>query len=287
MRSATQAFVAWGGYLILAIMTLPVSATERSEGPYSVGPQGEGSIERGDTDPRRIVDVRLPPYTAIGKFKGTMTCTAAIVLDPRIIVTAGHCVTDRNGTIKRSDLSFRLGYQGGTDLGRFEAILWAVGSNQSFKQQSVHEASQDWAILVLDRAPKDVHPFLLSHHSLEALKSLARQILMPSYSYDVGNAEVLSVDSACSVRDLLWEVLVHDCKGRLGSSGAPLLMRDGLRYTVIGIHTGAMFAGDEAGHVAKYIGNRAIGSWMFEARLLALSKRLNAETNSEAGSPAY
>lgn len=285
MRPATRTFVAC--YVILAVMTLPVSAAERSAGIYSVDPRGEAPTEGADADPRRIVNARLPPYTAIGRFKGTMTCTAAIVLDPRIIVTAGHCVTDRNGTIKRSGLSFRLAYQTGTDLGRFEAMLWAVGSTQSFKRQSAHDAARDWAILVLDRAAEAVQPFRLSQRSVATLKSLDGQLFLPSYSNDVGDAEVLSVDPACSIHDLLWEVLIHDCKARPGSSGAPLLLRDGSRHALVGIHTGSMFASDEEGHVAEYVGNRAIGSWAFNETLLALSQLLNGQIDRDAASAVY
>lgn len=288
MIPATRTFAALGGYAILATVTLPITAEQPSGvSPQSVARRNEAPVEVTDVDSRRIVDARVPPYAAIGKFKGTMACTAAIVLHPRIIITAGHCITERDGTTRRSNLSFRLSYQAGTDLGRFEATLWAVGSKQSFKRQSVHDASQDWAILVLDRAPVGVRPFLLSHHSFETLKSLERQFLMPSYSNDVADAEVLSVDPACSIRDLVWDVLVHDCKARFGSSGAPILMRDRLRYAVVGIHTGSMFASDEEGHVAKFVGNRAIGSWMFTEALLALSRRLNDDAVHDVGSTAY
>src|SRR6266849_925788 len=165
----------------------------------------EAPVEVTEVDHRRIVNARLSPYSAIGRFKGTMTCTAAIVLNPRIIITAGHCLTERDGTTRRSNLSFQLGYQTGTDLGRFQATVWAVGSRQSFTHESVQQASRDWAILVLDRAPTGVHPLLLNYHSLKALKLLERQILLPAYSNDIINAEVLSVDPACTVRDLFWD----------------------------------------------------------------------------------
>jgi len=226
-------------------------------------------------DHRRIVDARLSPYSAIGKFKGTMTCTAAIVLNPRIIITAGHCVTERDGTIRRSNLSFQRGYQTGTDLGSFRATVWAVGSQQSFTHESVRDASRDWAILILDRAPAGVQPFLLSHRSLRAVELLERQILLPAYSNDIVNAEVVSVDPTCTVRDLVWDALVHTCTTRPGSSGAPLLVRDGQGYAIIGIHTASIFASDEHGHIAKFVGNQASASWMFSDAAFELSRQLD------------
>lgn len=278
--------VIWGVALLSAIV-LAVIAESRLGRSASVGDQTSAPIKTADLDRRKIVDARLAPYSALGKFEGTMACTAAIVLDPRIIVTAGHCITERDGSIRKSRSSFRLGYQSGTDLGRFEATVWALGSKQHFKRQSVHEASQDWAVLVLDRAPKGVHPLLVGHYSFEASGSRELQFLMPAYSNDIGNAEVLSVDPACSIRDLVWGVLVHDCRARYGSSGAPLVMRDGLSYAVVGIHTGSMFASDADGRVARFVGYRAIGSWMFADALLELSHQLNSEASPVGNSATY
>jgi V8-like Glu-specific endopeptidase len=243
------------------------------------------AINSPEVAPRRIVDARLAPYAAVGKFVGTVACTAAIVVYPRIIVTAGHCITERDGSIRNSRLSFRLGYQTGDDLGRFEASVWAVGSKQSFERQSVHAASQDWAILVLDRAPDGVQPFALSHYSILALRSREQQLLMPAYSDDIGDADFLSADVRCSIRDLVLDVLVHDCEARYGSSGAPLLIRDGPRYAVVGIHTGSMFASDEDGHVAKFVGYQAIGSWTFAGALVALARKLDGESLHAGDSP--
>ena len=205
-----------------------------------------------------------------------MTCTAAIVLNPRIIVTAGHCITERDGTTRRYNLSFQPGYQTGTDLGRFRATVWAVGSKQSFTHESVQEASKDWVILFLDRTPAGVQPFSLSNPSLKALELLERQILLPAYSSDIVNAQILSVDPACTVRRSVWDSLIHTSTARPGSSGAPLLMREGAGYAVVGIHTASMFASDEAGHVAKFIGNQAISSWMFADTARALARQLDS-----------
>lgn len=274
-RSSVSIFAAVVGLYIAAAE----SQTDRRIDP--IGLPRTGQIQFTGDDQRLIVDAQHRPYSAIGKFRGALTCTAAIVLHPRIIVTAGHCITKKDGTLKLSNLSFQPGYQAGIDLGHFEATVWAVGSKQSFRQESVQEASQDWAILVLDRVPTGVQPFLLSRQSTEALKSLKRQILMPSYSIDVADAERVSLDPACSIRNTAWDALVHDCRASFGSSGAPLLIRDGPRYAIAGIHTGSIFASDNEGHVGRFIGNRAIGSGMFTQDLLALSRRLNSDSNHD------
>ena len=277
MMLAIRALV--GRFAILPVVMLAVMTATLSLGPrYSQLVAPEVAIKTTDAIARHVVDARVWPYAAVGKFKGTMSCTAAIVVHPRIILTAGHCVTEPDGSIRKSSLSFRLGYQAGNDLGGFEATLWAVGSQQSFKGQTMNEAAQDWALLVLDRPPEGVQPFFLNHESFGALKSHERQVLMPGYSSDIGGAEVLSVDLTCSIRDLVWDALIHDCTARSGSSGAPLLIRDGQRYAVVGIHTGSMFASDSNGRVAKFVGYRAIGSRMFTKPLQTLSRQLADET---------
>jgi protease YdgD len=270
---ASQGLALLGGLVVLLPITLTELPSRLTEQLVVRGNERSRSVT--EVDPRRIVDARRSPYSAIGRFKGTMTCTAAVVLNPRIIITAGHCITEGDGTIRRSNLSFQAGYQLGTDLGRYQATVWAIGSKQSFTHESVREASRDWAILVLDRAPAGVRPLLLDHHSLEASELLGQQIVLPAYSNDIVNAEVLSVDPACTVSLLVWDALVHTCRARPGSSGAPLLLREGSGYAIVGIHTASMYASDEDGHVAKFVGNQAIASWMFADAVVALSRQLD------------
>ncbi len=120
-----------------------------------------------------------------------------------------------------------------------------------------------------------MQPFLLSHRSLTAVELLERQILFPAYSNDIVNAEAVSVDPTCTVRDLVWDTLIHTCVARSGSSGAPLLLRDGSAYTIIGIHTASMFASDGDGHVGKFVGNQAVASWTLSEAALTLSRQLD------------
>src|SRR5260370_35303756 len=97
---ASHALVVLGGLIVM----LPVALTELPSG-FSLQ-----SLVRRDATPRRatendhrrIVDARRSPYSAIGKFKGTMTCTAAIVLNPRIIITAGPCAPEKERRRKAS-----------------------------------------------------------------------------------------------------------------------------------------------------------------------------------------
>ncbi|EIG62842.1 V8-like Glu-specific endopeptidase [Bradyrhizobium sp. WSM1253] len=270
IASQTLAAIAGTAVLLPVVLTeLPSVFSSRSSIGPNAAPRSVTEINH-----RQIVDARLSPYSAIGKLRGALTCTAAIVLNPRIIVTAAHCVTERDGTTKHSSV-FQLSYQSGADLGRFQAIVWAIGSKQDFTHETVREVSGDWAILVLDRAPAEVRPLLLSHFSLKELASLKPQIQLPAYSNDVVNAEVISVDPSCSVRELSSGTLVHTCVARPGSSGAPLLLPDGSDFAIIGIHTASIFASDRNGHVGRFVGNEAVDSSAFSEAVLRLSGQLD------------
>jgi protease YdgD len=277
MKLVARTFARARSYLLMAAATLSIAGVGSllDDGVNSVAQPRDSPVGVVDDSAQHITDVRQSPYAAVGRFNGTMTCTAAMVLHPRIIITAGHCIAERKQAPRRHYFSFQPGYQTEPDLGRFEAVVSAVGSLQKLKHQSAHEASTDWAILVLDRAPADVRPFLLSRYSPGVLRSFERKMLLPSYSQDVTGFQSLTIDAGCAVHDSLWGVLVHDCKASLGSSGAPLLIREHQWYAVVGLHSGAMFAADGDGRVTKLIGNSAIGAWTFADALQTLLQRLD------------
>lgn len=270
-------FVTCSYLAVAAVTLLPSAAPNTSLGVVAV-PVDQPRVapaKRRQDHARPIVDVRMAPYAAaVGRLKGAMVCTAAIVLHPRIIITAGHCVA--NGRPERMEITFQPGYKAGTDFSRFKAAVWAIGAHQQLTAQSVREASNDWAILVLERAPIGIRPFRLSNRSADTLKQLRGQILLPSYSVDVAEAQALSVDPTCSVQDLLWNVLLHDCKASLGGSGAPLLIRDQQWYEVVGIHSASLLVNDEKHHSMQFIGSSAIGVWTLTEALHALFRRLNS-----------
>jgi hypothetical protein len=113
------------------------------------------------------------------------------------------------------------------------------------------------------------------------------QLQLPAYSDDVAGAEGLSVDPACAVRELAWDTLIHNCTAGLGASGAPLLVREDHGYAIIGIQAASIFEGDQSGHIARFVGSQAIGSWMFMNAALALSRQLNTESVTTANSGDY
>ena len=151
----------------------------------------------------------------------------------------------------------------------------AIGSTRQWQTQSIHDASQDWAILVLDGAPTGIRPLGIAEYAPPELKSMHGRILLPSYSHDMAQGEVLSIDPSCSIEDFKWEVLLHDCIAGAGSAGAPLLVRNQNCYDVVGIHSGSILVNDPASHGMQLVANSGIGVSDFAGQLQAIVRRLN------------
>jgi len=286
MRLGARLFLAACGCALPCATMLPsVAAADMASQGNRTDIAGRAPEPLRANDERHIVDARLPPHAAVGRLKGIMTCTAAVVVHPRIVLTAGHCIASAGGSSTSLKAYFQPGYQAGTDLGRFAAKVWDMGVRQDFASQSVHEASNDWAVLLLERAPIGIRPLLLSAQSADVLRGLGRQVLMPSYSIDIAGAQALSLDPACSVRKRAWNVLIHDCKTSSGGSGAPLLVRERGWYAVVGIHSAAILERDEQHRTMRLLGQEATGAWTFAHAVHALSARLKSADNLAISGP--
>lgn len=237
---------------------------------------------------RRHRSCRHVPLSSGWQVQGALRCTAAIVLDARIILTAAHCVVRDNRASGPTHFYFEAAHHAGAVLDRIEAKVWAIGAGQASQQQSIHDVSNDWAILVLEHAPATAVPLRLGPSGLEPLNSYEHRLLLPSYSIDNSDIWAPTVDAGCSPHNPIGGVLIHDCKASYGSSGAPLLIRDRDWYAVVGIHTGSIFAADDEGRVAGLIGNTAVGVQAFSDAMQVLVQRLNRGDNVYgAGSRLY
>jgi V8-like Glu-specific endopeptidase len=223
---------------------------------------------------RQPVSARLPPYQAVGRLNRPMNCTGTIVLHPRIVVTAAHCTLGMTAEGPLRNVSFELWNQTTGGVRRFEARIRAVGSMRQHGPQSVHDASQDWAVLVLNEAPQGVRPLGIAEYKWPALESKRGRISLPTYAGDGDESAIVSVDPSCSIQGFQWEVLVHDCAAGAGGSGAPLLIDEGDCYRVVGIYSGTMLRDVDGDHTLKPIGNAAVGAWNFAGSVRALAHQL-------------
>ena len=265
----------------LAILTLSAEASSRSPGSTTEHRLDSSRTPNKGDYGRHIINERPSPYWAIGKLTGPLPCTGAIVLHPRIVLTSSHCATGNMSPPAHGTLTFQLANQIASSSSAFNGRLWAMGAIQHRDWQTVHEASEDWAIILLDGRPGGIRPLRVGNYSLQQLMSHQGQLLLPRYSFDIAKAEMLGLGAPCSIRGAAWRILLHDCTPTASASGAPLLMKDDVWYAVVGVHSGSMYVDDEDDHSFRRLSKSAIRVDRFAGSLRELLGKLDAEDDTD------
>jgi protease YdgD len=198
---------------------------------------------------RAAVDMAIPPWTALGRVQTELgtRCTGFLVA-PRVVMTAAHCLFRpvTGHYVQPSSVHFLWRYDEGAYADHARVIAFAAAPGYD----PVHELSTlglDRAFLTLDHAvgtPADDARFAAS------IPRIGTPLVLGGYNRD--HDEILEADS-CRLRGFAVDhgghrLLVHDCYGEPGTSGAALFARqpDG-GWGVVGLEVAVTGPGGRVG----------------------------------------
>jgi protease YdgD len=223
-------------------------------------------------DDRVLIRPVEMPWAAAGLLQMREGACTGMLIGPRLVVTAAHCLMDDAGQTQIKPQTFRAGAWGETDLARAGIAAQIVAPDYSPQSQTPNGGNgDDWALITLDRdlglTVGFVRPYVLQKADIDRInRGEVFQISQAGYSWDTG--EWLSGHMECRILTVYRDgSFIHDCDTTRGDSGSPILtMIDG-EWRLVGIDS--QFFNAQPPHPTMSSSHLAVDTRAFVAELRA------------------
>lgn len=196
---------------------------------------GLAPVPAAAADRRIPVDPNQPPWNAVAKLQTNIgSRCSGVLIAPAVVLTAAHCLYNprTHQMLQPVSLHVLFGYERGEYRWHRLVKTYAIGKGFDWLSTPSLQ-SADWALVQLaEMVPATPLPIAANPPPSDMAVTLA--------GYNQDRAQVLLADPDCHVRQTvrqadgsLW--LRHDCAGTHGTSGGPLLARQGEAWAVVGI----------------------------------------------------